>query len=164
MPWHKIYSLIVTFDVMECTLVRLVPVTYLTLLEKGTRILQTLIESRWKSISTAFLIDRPVSCFLWRCQTLHNCDFSHTPLPLPLSISVLSIILLFTHHYLGHLFQISLRSSFSIALSSLALLCLSVWVHFLSITLFFSSPAFSVHLFLRSIFGERVVLLLVLAI
>lgn len=92
--------------------------------EKSARTPQTLIESRWKSISTAFLIDRSVSCFLWRCQTLN------THLPLPLSIFLLSIILLFTHHYLGNLFQISLRYS-----SIHTRVALSVWIYFLSITL-----------------------------
>lgn len=87
------------------------------------------------------------------CGGVKHCTIAISPLT-P-SISLLSIILLFTHHYLGHLFQISLRSSFNILLFTLVLLCLD-WLslhHFFCFpppTFFFCSPFLASHFWRRS--------------
>lgn len=76
--------------------------------EKKQDPLKNLIENRRKSINWAVVIDRPARCFLQRCQTPHNCDFSLSPPSF--AISLVSVTLLFTYHHSVHLGQITLLS------------------------------------------------------
>lgn len=76
--------------------------------EKKQDPLKNLIGNRRKSINWAPVIDRLARCFLQRCQMLHNCDFS--PPSLALSVSLVSVTLLFTYHHSVHLTQITLLS------------------------------------------------------
>lgn len=97
-----------------------------------------------QSAQLFWLTDQWGVFFVWRCQTLHNCNFSHTPLPLPPSLHLFLV-----HHSIIHpsLFRPSLSNFTQVFFQyssrhTSAAVCLSVCIHSLSITLSVFSPIF----------------------